>query len=150
MTDAPLPFGPQLVGRVEKSLNAFLERQLAGTGLSERQWVALRLTVLGGPAPDRARLAARVAGVLRSGEAAAGECLAALEEAGLVGAGEDGTYGGYGATGAGSAFHDRVSAANARFTDALWGDLPADELETAARVLRTVLARADQALTATT
>lgn len=37
-------FGPQLIGQTEKALNALLGEVLAGTGLDERQWVALRLT----------------------------------------------------------------------------------------------------------
>ena len=36
-------FGPQLIGQTEKTLQALLRRALAGTGLDERQWVALRL-----------------------------------------------------------------------------------------------------------
>jgi hypothetical protein len=37
------PFGPQLIGETEKTLNAILRRLLQGTGLSEPQWVTLRL-----------------------------------------------------------------------------------------------------------
>ena len=37
------PFGPQLIGETEKTLNAILRRVLQGTGLSEPQWVTLRL-----------------------------------------------------------------------------------------------------------
>ncbi|WP_164842402.1 hypothetical protein [Actinoplanes solisilvae] len=40
-----IPFGAQLIGRTEKALNALLERELSGTGLTEPQWVALTLTV---------------------------------------------------------------------------------------------------------
>ena len=38
-----VPFGPVLVGQTEKTLRALLRRTLAGTGLSEPQWVTLRL-----------------------------------------------------------------------------------------------------------
>lgn len=38
-----VPFGPVLVGQTEKTLQALLRRTLAGTGLSEPQWVTLRL-----------------------------------------------------------------------------------------------------------
>ena len=37
------PFGPQLIGETEKTLNALLLRHLDGTGLTEPQWVTLRL-----------------------------------------------------------------------------------------------------------
>ena len=36
-------FGPQLIGETEKTLNALLRRHLADTGLTEPQWVTLRL-----------------------------------------------------------------------------------------------------------
>ena len=36
-------FGPQLIGETEKTLNALLRRHLDGTGLTEPQWVTLRL-----------------------------------------------------------------------------------------------------------
>jgi len=39
----PTPFGPQLIGETEKTLGALLRRFLEGTGLSEPQWVTLRL-----------------------------------------------------------------------------------------------------------
>src|SRR5262249_33872230 len=37
------PFGPQLIGETEKTLGALLRRFLEGTGLTESQWVTLRL-----------------------------------------------------------------------------------------------------------
>ena len=37
------PFGPQLVGELEKTLNALLRRFLEGTGLSEPEWVTMRV-----------------------------------------------------------------------------------------------------------
>ncbi|WP_018178511.1 hypothetical protein [Jongsikchunia kroppenstedtii] len=36
-------FGPQLIGETEKTLNAVLLRVLEGTGLTEPQWVTLRI-----------------------------------------------------------------------------------------------------------
>src|SRR5262245_49306157 len=38
-----IPFGPQLIGQTEKTLGALLRRSLEGTGLSEPQWVTLRV-----------------------------------------------------------------------------------------------------------
>lgn len=37
------PFGPQLIGETEKTLGAILSSVLRDTGLSEPQWVTLRL-----------------------------------------------------------------------------------------------------------
>src|SRR4029453_16969040 len=39
----PTTFGPQLIGETEKTLNALLRLFLEGTGLTESQWVTLRL-----------------------------------------------------------------------------------------------------------
>ena len=37
------PFGPRLIGETEKTLSALLHRCLAGTDLTEPEWVTLRL-----------------------------------------------------------------------------------------------------------
>lgn len=39
-----IPFGSQLIGQTEKSLNALLRTVLIDRQLSEREWVTLRLT----------------------------------------------------------------------------------------------------------
>lgn len=39
----PVPFGPQLIGQTEKALNALLRTFLEPTGLTEPQWVTLRV-----------------------------------------------------------------------------------------------------------
>ncbi|MEQ6902113.1 hypothetical protein ABLM29_13410, partial [Nocardioides sp. YIM 152588] len=36
-------FGPQLIGATEKTLSALLRHELAGSGLTEPEWVTLRL-----------------------------------------------------------------------------------------------------------
>src|SRR4030088_1814673 len=70
MSTAPT-FGPQVLGQTEKALNAILHRQLAGTGLTEPQWVTLTLTVASGGTVDRDELIARLAGALRVSDAEA-------------------------------------------------------------------------------
>src|SRR6187455_1599421 len=45
MTDT-IPFGPVLLGQTEKTLQALLRDTLAGTGLSEPQWVTLRVATM--------------------------------------------------------------------------------------------------------
>jgi hypothetical protein len=64
-------FGTPVIGQTEKALNAILARQLAGTGLTEPQWVTLTLTVVSGGTLGRHELAGRVAGVLKVSEAEA-------------------------------------------------------------------------------
>src|SRR5262245_10537396 len=41
-----LPFGPVLLGQTEKTLQVLLRRTLDGTGLSEPEWVTLRLATM--------------------------------------------------------------------------------------------------------
>jgi hypothetical protein len=64
-------FGTPILGQTEKALNAILDRQLAGTGLTEPQWVTLTLTIAGGGTVDHDQLVGRVAGVLKVSEAEA-------------------------------------------------------------------------------
>ncbi len=71
-------FGPQLIGETEKTLNALLRRALAGTGLDERQWVALRLAAQ----PDGTALRSRVSDRARFDDA--DELVSALEHRQLV------------------------------------------------------------------
>src|SRR5712691_11433766 len=77
-------FGTQVIGQTEKALNAILDRQLAGTGLTEPQWVTLTLTVVSGGAVDRDQLVSRVAGALKVGEAEARARIAELVAAQLL------------------------------------------------------------------
>ena len=135
MTD--LAFGPQLIGRTEKSLNALLDRQLAGTGITEPQWVALTLTVTG----DGADVVERVRDALKVDAATSRQRLAELAAAGLV---HTTAAGAVEATELGRARWEEVRAATAQITRRLWGDLPEADLAVAGRVLNTVLARADR------
>ncbi|GAB2569261.1 hypothetical protein Aab01nite_07840 [Paractinoplanes abujensis] len=138
-----IPFGPQLIGRTEKALNALLDRELAGTGLTEPQWVTLTLTVLAEGTLSPAALAVRVAEALRVAEPVAREHLVALAAAGLVVTTAGLTVA---PTDRGLEVWRSVRAATSRITDSLWGDLPAPDRETAARVLNVVLTRAGAAL----
>ena len=56
------PFGPQLIGETEKTLNAFLGRLLAGTGVTEPQWVILSVAITGGGSvtPQQAAFALKI------------------------------------------------------------------------------------------
>ena len=132
-------FSAQLLGQTEKSLNAILDRLLAGTGLTEHRWIALRLTVMSGGSVDRDELTTRVAGGLKVSEAEARARVAELAAAQLVHVeGETVRL-----TDAGRELHAVIRAAVAEVTERMWGDLPAEDLATAGRVLSTVLARAE-------
>jgi hypothetical protein len=138
-------FGPQIIGQTEKALNAILGRQLAGTGLTEPGWVTLTLTVASGGAVDRDQLIGRVAGALRVSEAEAQAHIAELTAAQLLQA-PDGERSPVTVTEAGQELHGRIRTAVTEITGRMWGDLPAQELATAGRVLSTILARTDAEL----
>lgn len=140
MTTTDVPFSPALIGQVEKSLGAFLRRQLAGPGLTEPQWVTLSLTIMSGASLDHEQLVARVAGALKTGDAATEAELSALDAMGLIAAGASGVVD---ATDHGREVFGTVRGASGQFTQRLWGDIAADDLEVAARVLSTILARAN-------
>jgi hypothetical protein len=137
-------FGAPILGQTEKALNAILHRQLEGTGLTEPQWVTLTMTITGG-AVDRDELVGRVAGVLKVGDAEAQARIAELAAAQLLQVPDD-EGSPVQVTEAGQHLHGRIRTAVTQITQRLWGDLPAEDLATAGRVLSTVLTRADAEL----
>jgi DNA-binding MarR family transcriptional regulator len=142
----PAPtFSTPILGQTEKALNAILSRQLAGTGLTEPQWVTLTMTLTGGGAVDRDELAGRVAGVLKVTDADAQARIGELAAAQLL-QGGDGDGSPVTVTEAGRQLHGQIRTAVSRITQRLWGDLPAEDLATAGRVLSTVLERANAEL----
>jgi hypothetical protein len=123
-------FGPQLIGQTEKTLQALLLQALAGTGLDERQWVALRLA----DQPDAMPLRERVADLARFADA--DQLVTTLEQRGLV---ADGTP-----TDEGRATLTRVLATSAELSGPIWDGI--DDADAAARALTEVLNRARAAL----
>jgi hypothetical protein len=141
-------FGTPILGQTEKALDAILRRQLAGTGLTEPQWVTLSVTIAGGGNVDRDQLISRMAGVLKVSGAEAQGHIAGLAAAQLLhvpGGGESPVT----VTEAGQRLHGQIRTAVTEITQRLWGDLPAEDLATAGRVLSTVLARANEELAPT-
>jgi DNA-binding MarR family transcriptional regulator len=136
-------FSTALVGQTETAFGAILDRQLTGTGLSAPQWITLSVALAGGGSVERARLVRQVAGARRVNESDVQAFIDELASEGLLRApGDERVM----VTDAGRRLHGRISSAVAEITDRLWGDLAAEELATAARVLSTVLARANQEL----
>lgn len=149
MTTTAPTFGAALIGQTEKALNAILDRQLAGTGLTEPQWVTLTLTVTGGGTADRAELIRRVAAAAKFSPSAVADHITELTAAGLLRDDGDGDGGGgdrVQVTDEGQARWTRIRTTLGPITQDLWGDLPAEDLAAAGRVLATVLARADAVL----
>ncbi|GAA0470022.1 hypothetical protein Ade02nite_33080 [Paractinoplanes deccanensis] len=143
MTTTTHAFGTALIGQTEKALNAILDRQLAGTGITEPQWVTLTLTVVSGGSIDRAELIRRVAGATQFGPASVAERIAELTAAGFL---RDGSDGRVQVTDEGQARWTQVRTAIGPITQGLWGDLPAEDLATTGRVLGIVLDRANAVL----
>jgi|HigsolmetaAR201D_1030396.scaffolds.fasta_scaffold41014_2 hypothetical protein len=132
------PFGPVLIGEAEKTLDAVLRRFLDGTGLTEAQWVTLRLAdLLDGTVTGRDELVAAVADRAHFPDAAA--IVATLHERGLLEGGRLSPSG-----------RDLVATVQGRIaagTATIWRDLPADDVAAATRVLNEVVTRARVLLT---
>ncbi|WNM39434.1 winged helix DNA-binding protein [Micromonospora halotolerans] len=143
MTTTAQAFGTALIGQTEKALNAILDRQLVGTGITEPQWVTLTLTVLSGGAVDRAELIRRVGAATQFSQAAVAERITELTAAGFL---RDGGDGRIQVTDEGQARWTRVHTTIGPITQELWGDLPAEDLAAAGRVLGIVLDRANAVL----
>ncbi len=137
-------FSPRVIGQAEKTLNAILGRQLAGTGLTEPQWVILTLAVTSGGTAGREEFTRMVAGALKISETEARahvSDMVAAQQLQVTGEAPAVTV-----TGAARQLHSRISAAIAEITQRLWGDLPADDLATAGRVLAIITDRANAEL----
>ncbi len=127
----PTPFGPQLVGETEKTLGALLRRILDGTGLSEPQWVTLRLADLLEGQVDPSGFSAAVAD--RAHFADADELVADLSGRGLL---ADGRL-----TAAGRQLLTDTQARAADLTGPIWRGFPDADVAATTRVLNEVVAR---------
>jgi hypothetical protein len=130
------PFGPQLIGETEKTLNAVLRRFLEGPGLTEPQWVTLRLAGVLDGTVDADGLAAAVAD--RAHFADASGLVAQVTTRGLVDAGR--------LTAAGRDLVAEVQAEIAAATAPVWDGLPPADVEAATRLLNEVVRRGRAAL----
>jgi hypothetical protein len=132
----PTPFGPRLIGETEKTLNALLRRFLHGTGLTEPEWVTLRLADLLDGSVDTAGLAAAVTD--RAHLPGAAGLVAGLTDRGLL---DDGRLSPHGRE-----LTAAVQSTIAAETAAIWDHLPDDDVAATTRVLNEVVARARAAL----
>jgi hypothetical protein len=142
MSAAPT-FTPRLIGETEKTLNAILDRHLAGSGLTEQHWIALTFVVVSGGSVDRSELVSQLVGRAKFSEQDVQDRVSELIASQLL---EDSASPAVTVTEAGARVHAQIRTANDQLTARLWGDLPAAELATAARVLGTVLERANTEL----
>ena len=142
MSAAPA-FSPRLIGETEKTLNTILDRHLAGSGLTEQHWITLTSAIVSGGSIDRDELVREVVSGAKFSEQDVRARVAELVGRQLL---DDSASPEVTATDAGAQLHAQIRAANTELTERLWGDLPADELATTARVLGIVLERANAEL----
>lgn len=144
MSTAPTLNG-QVIGQAHYATRALLETVLAPTGTTFNQSVALNAVADGGAAVDHGALVARMTGALKIDESAV---LAAIGE--LTGSKLLETLPGDAyrlrLTEAGRTLNGQIRAAVAEITERLYGGLPAEDLQTAGRLLVLVTARANEAL----
>jgi hypothetical protein len=126
------PFGPQLIGETEKTLNALLHRFLQGTGLTEPQWVTLRLASALDGSVDADGLATAVADRAHFSDAV--DLVGALTDRGLL---ADGRL-----TSIGRELTTATQTTITAGTAPIWESLPSDEVAAATRVLNEVITRA--------
>ena len=126
------PFGPQLIGETEKTLDALLHRFLQTTGLTERQWVTLRLAGMLDGSVDADGLATALAD--RAHFSDAGDLVAELTDRGLL---ADGRL-----SAAGRELTTTLQTTITADTAPIWDDLPSDDVAAATRVLNEVITRA--------
>jgi len=124
------PFGPQLIGETEKTLNALLVRHLGGS-LTEPEWVTLRVASTLGAVDDDG-LVATVAERAHFGNTA--QLVVDLTARGLL---ADGRL-----TPAGSDVLMRMQASMARDTTTVFAELDGDDVAATQRVLNEILGRA--------
>lgn len=130
------PFGPQLIGETEKSLNAHLRQVLEGPGLSEPQWVAMRLADQLPLGAVEADLVSALAGRAHFSDTA--DIVLSLTGRGVL---EDGRL-----TPSGQVLLADLQAQITSRTAPIWADLDPDDLAATERILTTVRDRARSTL----
>lgn len=131
-----VPFGPRLIGETEKTLNALLRNFLAGSDLTEPQWVTLQLAIELDGSVDATGLAQAVAD--RAHFENATELVDALTARALVDEG--------GATPAGRDLVAGIRERIAREAGPIWQGLPREDVAVAERVLNEVVKRSREVL----
>ncbi|MEU1745290.1 MarR family winged helix-turn-helix transcriptional regulator [Micromonospora arida] len=137
----------QVIGQAHYATRALLERAIGPLGVTFNQVVALHVLAQG--PVERAHLTHRVTSTLKIDESAVHQVIAQLVDAGLAQVdGPSPATGGdeplVALTDTGRATQRGVVAAVADLSARLYGDIPADEASTAARVLTLVTERANE------
>jgi len=139
----------QLIGQAHYATRALLERAAAPLGVSFGQVLALNVLTAG--AVERDRLVQRITGTLKVDASVVQEIIAGLLDAGLAHSAAPVSGASVGGpeirlTDTGRAVQGRIAEAVGDITTRLYGDIPADEAATVARVLTLVTQRANAEL----
>jgi hypothetical protein len=134
----------RVIGQTEKTLGAILTRELAGSSLTEPQWVILTLALGNGGTIKRDEFTRQVTGALKISEDEAAAHIADMVTAQQLQAVGDGSA--LAVSGAAQHLHSQVRTVVGEITERLWGDLPAEDLATAGRVLTIITERANAEL----
>jgi len=129
---------PQILGLAENAHRAILNRALNGTGLTYESYVALKIAS-GGPVPAVA-FPGTIAGALKVDPEAADQIIADLAAAGLLTADSS-------LTDQARDLLDRIGAAVGSSVAGAYAGIPAEDLETAGRVLTLITDRLTAILT---
>ncbi len=144
--DHPVALNPSIVGQAEKAHAAILSRVLAETTLDEKQWITLNLALAANAPVDRAKLVAHVTGVAKLDQTAVETSVASLAHATLVQLHDHNHH--LTVTDQGRALVEELRAEIGQIVGRAYGDTPAEDLVTAARVLSAITARLSEALAA--
>lgn len=136
------PLSTQVIGQAESALGALLDPILARTETSFQQWLVLTVSAAGGGELDRSELVGRISGARKIGGAEVEAAIDQLRATGLAEGGDRVTL-----TEVGRDRYAQIRGAIDELTARLF-DFPAEDLETAGRVLSIVTARANAELTA--
>ncbi|MEU8300518.1 MarR family winged helix-turn-helix transcriptional regulator [Micromonospora sp. NPDC048909] len=135
----------QIIGLAHYATRTLLERELTGLGLTFPQSLALSAVAAQDGAVEPAHLVQRMTGALKIDASVVLAVVGDLTDAGLLGRAPAGGAG-LVLTDAGRAVQRRVAEAVTAITARLYGDIPADDLAVAGRVLTLVRQRADAEL----
>lgn len=138
----------QVIGQAEYATRAVLDRLLARMDTTFHQWVALNLTAVSGGTLSSAELIGRTTGALKIDESAVNATIAGLAASELLEL-LPGERPRVRLTEAGQARYQQIRAALNDLTQRLYGDLPAEDLVVAGRVLFVITARANAELAGT-
>lgn len=145
MTTFPPPLTRD-IGETERTLRRLLEAELTPAGLTFPQWTALAMINGAGDMPAERLIAAQLAGEVTD-RAGAEQALVQLTARGLLAASPAGDLT---LTDAGISLFTPLAASVGALTAALYGDLPAADLEATHRTLNEVARRAQLRLAAAT